>query len=254
LCPEIGLPIIETTLTQEQGSQGPSRSEPKHGAAPAALIAIDGPVASGKTAVGLRLARDFGYRLVDTGMMYRAVTWLALENGLDFQDEEALVRLARSAQIELGQPTPEHIAEIKVNGIDVTGALRSPEIDRKVSTVSRFPGVREAMVQKQRALAAEGQLIMLGRDIGTVVLPDAPLKIYLDASAEERARRRYLELLENGAPRPEEEIRAELQARDDMDRNRHASPLKPADDAKVIRTDDLALDEVVERVRQLARA
>jgi CMP/dCMP kinase len=182
------------------------------------------------------------------------VTWLALENGIDFQDEEALVRLARSAQIELGQPTPEHIAEIKVNGIDVTGALRSPEIDRKVSTVSRFPGVREAMVQKQRALAAEGQLIMLGRDIGTVVLPDAPLKIYLDASAEERARRRYLELLENGAPRPEEEIRAELQARDDMDRNRHASPLKPADDAKVIRTDDLALDEVVERVRQLARA
>lgn len=184
-------------------------------------------------------------------MMYRAVTWLALKEGVSLDDEEAIVRLARSAEIELGQPTDNHAASIRVNGTDVTASLRAPEIDRNVSTVSRIPGVRQAMVAKQRQLAAEGRIIMLGRDIGTVVLPDAPVKVYLDASAAERARRRYLELLENGVHRPEEEIRAELQARDEMDRNRHASPLRPAEDATVIDTDNLSLDEVVERVRAL---
>jgi CMP/dCMP kinase len=239
-----------TEINGSERSEGPTSSQ---GAAPAALIAIDGPVASGKTAVGLRLARDLGHRLVDTGMMYRAVTWLALRQGVDFSDEQGLVRAANDALIELGQPTNEHPATISVNGEDVTTSLRSPDIDRNVSTVSRIPGVRRAMLEKQRALAAEGRIVMLGRDIGTVVLPDAPLKVYLDASAGERARRRYLELLENGIDRPESEIRAELEARDEMDRNRHASPLKPADDAVVIHTDSLTLDEVVERVRSLTR-
>lgn len=187
-------------------------------------------------------------------MMYRAVTWLALKENVSFEDEEGLIRLANSANIELGQPTENHLATIKVNGDDVTGSLRSPEIDRNVSTVSRIPLVREAMVQKQRQLATEGRIIMLGRDIGTVVLPDAPLKVYLDASAEERARRRHRELIENGIHRPEAEIRAELEARDEMDRGRHASPLRPADDAIVIQTDDMALEDVVARVRELAGA
>jgi cytidylate kinase len=152
----------------------------------------------------------------------------------------------------LGQPNPEGIATISAEGEDITDQLRTPEVDRNVSTVSRIPAVRRAMVERQRALAGEGGIIMLGRDIGTVVLPDAPVKIYLDASAGERARRRYLELKEGGRERPLAEIREELELRDQMDMNRHASPLRPAVDALVIATDNLSLDEVVERVREAA--
>ncbi len=238
-------------MTHRDGS---TRPQGQHGAAPAALIAIDGPVASGKTAVGLRLAKELGYRLVDTGMMYRAMTWLALKEGVDVQDAGALTRLAGTAQIELGQPSGEHLATIRINGHDVTSELRTPDVDRNVSYVSRVPGVREAMVRIQRRLALEGRIIMLGRDIGTVVIPDAPLKIYLDASPEERARRRYLELREAGIERPQSEILEELKARDEMDRNRHASPLRPAADARVIDTDDLTLDQVIGCVLDAARA
>jgi cytidylate kinase len=209
-------------------------------------------VASGKTAVGLRLARELGYRLVDTGMMYRALTWLALHRNVSLEDEGALTSLARSASITLGQPTPDGVATITVDGQDITGELRAPEVDRSVSYVSRLPGVREAMVERQRALAREGRLIMLGRDIGSVVLTDAPVKVYLDATAEERARRRYRELVAAGAERPEAEIRSELEQRDEMDRQRHVSPLRPASDAVVIDTDDLTLEEVVARVREVA--
>jgi cytidylate kinase len=218
------------------------------------VIAIDGPVASGKTAVGLSLAREFSYRLVDTGMMYRAVTWLALQEGVDLEDEAALIALAESASVELGQPDTNGGPTIKVNGRDITHELRIPDVDRSVSLVSRIQGVRHAMVEKQRALAREGRLIMLGRDIGSVVLTDAPLKVYLDASAEVRASRRHRELVEAGAERPEAEILAELQARDEMDSKRHVSPLKPADDAIIIDTDALPLDEVVSRVREAALA
>ncbi len=220
----------------------------------AGLIAIDGPVASGKTAVGLRLAREWGYRLVDTGMMYRALTYLALKEGIDLDDEAGLVDLARRAEFELGQPTDEDIATIRAAGEDITRQLRTPEVDRGVSNVSRIAGVREAMVERQRALAAEGKIIMLGRDIGTVVLPDAPVKIYLDASADERARRRYLELKEAGNERPFAEIRDELERRDEMDKSRHASPLRPAVDAIVVHTDNLSLEDVVARVREIAAA
>jgi cytidylate kinase len=221
-----------------------------HGIAP--VIAIDGPVASGKTAVGLSLAREFRYRLVDTGMMYRAVTWLALQEGVDLESEDALVALARTAVIELGQPQANGGPTIKINGRDITAELRAPEVDRSVSLVSRVQGVRHAMVEKQRALAREGRLIMLGRDIGSVVLTDAPVKIYLDASAEVRARRRHRELADNGAERPEAEILAELVARDEMDSRRHVSPLRPAEDAIIIDTDALSLEEVVARVREAA--
>lgn len=209
-------------------------------------------MASGKTAVGLHLARELGYRLVDTGMMYRAVTWLALQRGVDLNDEEALTRLAGSAQIELGQPGQDGGATIKIDGADITAELRSPDVDRNVSLVSRVPGVRTAMVERQRGFAREGRLIMLGRDIGSVVLPDAPAKIYLDASAEVRARRRHRELAEAGLHRPEAEILRELQQRDEMDRQRHVSPLRPAADAQIIDTDNLSLEEVIERVRAAA--
>jgi cytidylate kinase len=237
-------------LTPEQPGESPANARP----APAGLIAIDGPVASGKTAVGLALAREWGYRLVDTGMMYRAVTYLALKEGIDLSDEAALVALAERASFELGQPTAAGLATIKANGEDITHELRTPEVDRAVSTVSRIAGVRKAMVERQRALAREGRIIMLGRDIGSIVLPDAPVKVYLDASAEERAKRRYLELKEAGSERPIDEIKAELLRRDEMDKNRHASPLKPANDAVVIDTDRLSLEEVIERVRQVAGA
>jgi cytidylate kinase len=232
--------------------QTPRLAQTNSRPAPAGLIAIDGPVASGKTAVGLALAREWGYRLVDTGVMYRAVTYLALKHGLDLNDESALIALAERADFEMGQPTGDDVATISAEGEDITRQLRSPEVDRTVSTVSRIAGVRHAMVERQRALAREGRIIMLGRDIGSVVLPDAPVKIYLDASATERARRRYAELQEGGQERPYEEILAELHARDEMDKSRHASPLRPAEDAVVIDTDSLTLGEVIERVREIA--
>jgi cytidylate kinase len=216
------------------------------------VIAIDGPVASGKTAVGLKLARELGYRLVDTGMMYRAITWLALQRGIDLEDEAGLTVLAESAAIELGQPDEVHGPTLMVDGSDVTPLLRSPEVDRAVSHVSRYPGVRRAMVERQRRLAGEGMLIMLGRDIGSVVLPDAPAKVYLDASAVVRARRRHRELAEAGIDRDETEILRELEQRDGMDRGRHVSPLRPAPGATIVQTDDLSLEQVVERVRQVA--
>jgi cytidylate kinase len=187
-------------------------------------------------------------------MMYRAITYLALKQGIDIEDEDALVKLAKEAAFELGQPSDDEIATIRAGGEDITIHLRAPEVDRAVSLVSRIPGVREAMVQRQRALAREGRIIMLGRDIGSVVLPGAPVKIYLDASSKERARRRYLELKETGAERPLEEILDELERRDEMDKNRHASPLHPADDAVVIQTDDLSLDDVIDRVRKIANS
>ena len=216
------------------------------------MIAIDGPVASGKTAVGLALARELSYRLIDTGMMYRAITWLALERNVDLLDEEKLTELADAASIVLGQPTADGTPHLRIDGIDITDKLRAPEVDRNVSLVSRVPGVRSAMVRRQREFANEGRLIMLGRDIGTVVLPDAPVKVYLTASARERAHRRHLELRDAGIDRPEAEILTELEQRDAMDSNRHVSPLKPAEDAVTIDTDDLTLEEVIQRVRAAA--
>jgi cytidylate kinase len=185
-------------------------------------------------------------------MMYRSVTWLALQRGVDLHDDGALTALAEAMRIELGQPTESGAATIKVEGQDITSMLRSPEVDRSVSIVSQVQGVRTAMVRRQREFAKEGRLIMLGRDIGTVVLTDAPLKVYLDASAEERAKRRYREMVEAGSTRPEAEVMAELLQRDEMDRQRAHSPLRPADDAVIIDTDNLTLDEVVDRVRAAA--
>lgn len=211
-------------------------------------------MASGKSAVGLQLSRALGYRLVDTGMIYRALTWLALKRKIDLEDQDALAAMAKDARISLEQPDKEGRPRISIEGTDVTAVLRNPDVDRGVSFVSRVPGVRQATLALQRALAREGRLVMLGRDIGSVVLPDAPLKVYLDASARERARRRHLELAENGVQRPEAEILAELLARDEMDRGRHVSPLKPADDALIINTDNLTLEQVLERVRAAAVA
>lgn len=187
-------------------------------------------------------------------MIYRALTWLALHRELDLESADELSEMAHSASFTIDEPDEDGRAAVIIDGVDVTDYLRIPEVDRSVPLVSRVPGVRQATLVFQRALANAGRVVMLGRDIGTVVLPDAPVKIYLDASAEERARRRYLELKEKGAERPYEEILQELYDRDAMDKNRHASPLKPADDAVVINTDSLTLEQVLDRVRQAAAA
>ena len=179
--------------------------------------------------------------------MYRAVTWLALERHVDLRDTGALTSLAESARLAV-EP-----ARVLVEGIDATAQLRSPEVGEAVSLVSRVPGVRHAMVAQQRRLAAGGRVVMAGRDIGTVVLPDAPVKVYLDASAGERIRRRHDELLAAGKEVSLEDVRTELALRDEIDSKRETSPLRPAEDAVVIHTDDLSLDEVVERILELAK-
>jgi len=195
--------------------------------------------------VGSLVARRLGYHLVDTGMMYRAVTWLALERKLDLHDEAALARLAEGIAITLED------GRLFVDGTDVSDKLRSSEVGEAVSLVSRVPGVRQAMVALQRELAREGGVVMVGRDIGTVVLPDAPLKVYLDASPEERVRRRHQELAAAGHDITVQQVRDELALRDAIDSERATSPLRPAEDAVIIDTDHLSLDEVVGRILEL---
>ncbi|MEX0787059.1 MAG: (d)CMP kinase [Dehalococcoidia bacterium] len=215
-------------------------------------MAIDGPVASGKSAVGSRIARRLGYRFVDTGMMYRALTWLALQRGIDLHDEQALAKLAGDVTmtVELGPPAAPEAGRVHVDGMDATGHLRTTEVGEAVSLVSRVPAVRAAMVRIQRELAREGGVVMAGRDIGTVVLPDAGLKVYLDASAAERARRRHEELQAIGREETLADVQGELALRDEIDSGRSASPLRPADDALVIETGRLSLDAVVDRIME----
>lgn len=196
--------------------------------------------------MGRLVAQRLGYRFVDTGLMYRAVTWLALERQVDLRDEAALARLAESARIQLDGD------RVLVDGIDVTDRLRSTAVGEAVSLVSRVPGVRAAMVAHQRELARPGRVVMAGRDIGTVVLPDAPLKVYLNASPEERIRRRHAELAALGRDETPEQVREELAMRDAIDSGRDVSPLRPANDAVVIETDALSLEEVVGRILELA--
>ena len=217
----------------------------------APTIAIDGPSAAGKTAVGTRVAHELGYRFIDTGMMYRAVTWLALEKQLDLHDESALAKLALATDIAIEPPAADGPGRVLVDGDDITDRLRTTEVGEAVSLVSRVPGVRTAMVAVQRRLAEEGGIVMAGRDIGTVVMPEALLKAYLDASLDERVRRRHQELLAMGRAVTEQDVRDELSLRDRIDSERAVSPLRPADDAEVIDTDHLSLDEVVGRIMEL---
>jgi len=188
--------------------------------------------------------------------MYRAVTLAALQRGIPLTDEAALSRLAESVRMEVGLPPPgsDLPATISIDGEDVTAKLRSPAVEEAVSLVSRVAGVRAALVQKQREIAARQEpcggpgIVMAGRDIGTVVLPDADLKIYLDASLEERAARRQREFASLGRIVTHEEVMEDIRRRDQIDSERAVSPLRPADDAVIIATDGLSLDEVMARV------
>ncbi|HZP26194.1 MAG TPA: (d)CMP kinase [Dehalococcoidia bacterium] len=219
-------------------------------------MAIDGPSAAGKSTVGRGVAQRLGYLFLDTGAMYRAVTFAALQEGVDLRDEEALVELAHSLQIDIGPPPAGSIesCSVSLNGQDVTDQLRLREVESAVSLVSRIPGVRHALVRIQREIASKQSVVMAGRDIGTVVLPDAPLKIYLEASVEERARRRFLEMQSLGRKVDFEQVKTELSRRDRIDTERATSPLIPAPDAVIINTDDLTLEQVIDKVLELVRA
>ena len=207
-----------------------------------ATIAIDGPGAVGKSAIGSLLAQRLGYRFLDTGAMYRALTWLALKLGIDLEDEKALEELALGASIELAAEA------VMVAGRDVTGDIRGEEVERGVSLVAKVAGVRRALVAQQRQMAQGGQVVVAGRDIGTVVLPHAELKLYLAASAEERAHRRYLELVQRGEEANYEQVLAELKRRDKIDSERALAPLQPAPDAKIIDTDGLNIEQVLAEI------
>jgi cytidylate kinase len=222
---------------------------------PPSVIAIDGPAASGKSTLGLRLANALGYLFFDTGIMYRAVTWLALQRGIDVRDEAAVTALAEKTQIEVAPASrPDGRAgDVLVEGIDITWETRLPEVEANVSIVSAYRGVRSALSQQQRRIGQRGHIVMVGRDIGTVVLPEADLKIYLDASAEQRARRRYDEIIARGAQADYNEILSKVIERDRIDSTRDVAPLKAAEDAIVLDSDKLDADEVFERVLALCR-
>ncbi len=228
------------------------------------IIAIDGPAASGKSTVGYAVAQRLGFLYFDTGVMYRAVTWAALDRGVDPRDEAAVGRLAETIRIDIQAPDALHAdgrqVTVRVEGKDVTWAIRTPEVDKHVSLVVDHPRVRAAMTRRQweighRYGCGQGDkagVVMVGRDIGTVVLPDAPLKIYLDAPVEERARRRYLELVGRGKEVSYEQVLADMRRRDAIDSHRAVAPLRAAPDAVVVDTGGLTPEEVVERVVALA--
>jgi cytidylate kinase len=218
-------------------------------------VAIDGPAASGKSTIGGLLAQRLGYLYLDTGAMYRAVTWVALETGVDIDDEEAVTALARTMEIAITRPTVNDGRQYTVlaDGKDITWQIRRPEVDRHVSPVSAYPGVRQVLTEQQRRIGQQGGVVMIGRDIGTVVMPDAELKIYLDASPEERARRRYRELLERGDEADYCEILRAMKRRDRIDSHRAVAPLKPADDAIRIDTDNLSIEKVLQEVEEIVQ-
>lgn len=222
---------------------------------PPFIIAIDGPAASGKSTLGLRLANALGYLFFDTGIMYRAVTWLALQRGIDVLEEAAVSALAEKTQIEVAPASRSdgRTGDVLVEGTDITWETRLAEVEANVSIISAYRGVRSALSQQQRRIGQRGHIVMVGRDIGTVVLPEADLKIYLDASAEKRARRRYDELIARGAQADYREILTKVIERDRIDSTRDVAPLKAAEDAVVLDSDKLNADEVFERVLALCK-
>ncbi len=210
------------------------------------VVALDGPGSSGKSSVGAAAAREVGYRFCDTGLLYRAVTWLAEARGVPVDDPEGLVDLV--AEVELGEDAAGRLGSVRVDGVDHTADVRGPAVDAAVSAVSAVPEVRAALLARQRDLAGGGGIVMAGRDIGTVVLPDADLKIYLDASVDERARRRAEERgLDPDAPAGIAILEA-LRRRDRLDTTRAVAPLRVAPDARVITTDGNTFEQTVDAV------
>jgi cytidylate kinase len=215
-------------------------------------VALDGPGSSGKSSVGAEAATRLGYRFLDTGVLYRALTWLSVQRGIDPDEQERLVALAPSVQLvpdELGR-----LRRVRIGGEDITDRLHAPEVDRHVSAVSRQPQLRATLLQLQRDLAAGGRIIVAGRDIGTVVLPDAELKLYLEVSLEERARRRVAERALEPGSADALAILDDLRRRDHLDSSRAVAPLRVPDDAVVIHSDGRELSGTVDEVVRTIRA
>jgi len=215
------------------------------------IIAIDGPSGAGKSTVAKSLAKRLGYVYIDTGAMYRSVALRVKEKGISSEDDFALNQLASSLHITF--VTKEEQTNVLCDGNDVTEAIRTPEISRLASTISKQKGLREALVQMQREMGKEGGVILEGRDIGTVVFPDADVKFYLDAEGGERIRRRYHEMVEKGVRVDFKETQEELRQRDHNDMHRDHSPLKKAEDAVFIDSTHRSVEEVVEEMVRIAK-
>ena len=213
------------------------------------IVAIDGPAASGKSTLGHLLARRLGYVYFDTGVMYRAVSLAALLHGVSIDDPISLTELAERVRIDVVEPTVDdgRFNTVLLDERDVTWEIRTPAVEAIVSPVSAVPGVRRALTEQQRRIGRRGRVIMIGRDIGTVVFPDADLKLFIDASPEVRARRRHLELRQRGEDATFEHVLDEMRRRDERDRNKPISPLVVASDAVVLDTTSLDVSDAVEK-------
>lgn len=220
------------------------------------IIAIDGPSGAGKSTVAKAVAKELGFSCLDTGAMYRAVAWCALHDGVSLEDAEAVGALAHTCTIsfchEQGDPVPRRVF---VDDVEVTGAIRTAEIDRSVSAVSAVPAVRQALVDQQRRIGSEGNYVVEGRDIGTEVFPNAEVKVFLTASAEERAHRRVRQNADRGIGSIDyQEVLADIIRRDELDSSRDTAPLRPAKDAVLLDSSSMHVEEVIGSICGLARA
>lgn len=218
-------------------------------------IALDGPAASGKSTLGERLAKSLNFLYLDTGVMYRAVTLAMIKKAIDVNNEDAVNRVAEEMDLDIRPASSEdgRSNDVLLDGEDVTWEIRQPDVEAHVSQVSAYKGVRVAMTEKQREIGRRGRIVMVGRDIGTVVLPEAELKLYLDASVEERAKRRYRELILRGKQITYDFVLEDLKRRDQIDSSRSIAPLKPAEDAFMIDSDNMNADEVYEYIVKLMK-
>lgn len=220
------------------------------------IIAIDGPSGAGKSTVAKAVAKELDFSCLDTGAMYRAVAWRALHDGVPLEDAKAVGALARTCTIsfrhEQGDPVPRRVF---VDDVEVTGAIRTAEIDRSVSAVSAVPAVRQALVEQQRRIGSEGNYVVEGRDIGTEVFPNAEVKVFLTASAEERAHRRVRQNADRGIGSIDyQEVLADIIRRDELDSSRDTAPLRPAEDAVLLDSSSMHVEEVIGSICGLARA
>ena len=214
-------------------------------------IAIDGPAASGKTSIGKLVALKLGFQFLDTGEIYRAVTWAAIEKAIGFEDDEALINLAKNLKISL--VSEGKTQKLFVNHLDITNQLRILEVEHGVSIVSKVSGVRTLMVKQQRNIALENPIVMVGRDVGTIVLPRANCKIYLDASLQVRAKRRHKQIKSLGESIEYNQVLTDLSRRDKMDMHRSDSPLVAAPDAILVNTDELGIGQLAKKILCIAK-
>lgn len=214
-------------------------------------VAIDGPASAGKSTVAKLVAKRFGYIYVDTGAMYRAVTYWALKNAVKLTDEAAVTKMMATLTISFQPGEPDQ--RVFANDEEITQAIRQPDVTNNVSTIAALPKVRTILTDQQRVMAAKGGIVMDGRDIGTTVLPNAEVKIFLVASAAERARRRYAENIKKGIETPLAQLQAEIELRDHKDSTRKVSPLTQAADATLVDTTPMSIDEVVETIANIIK-